>query len=93
MVRSICFDNGKEFAYHDQIASQIGSNTYFATPYHCSEHGSNENTNGLLRQYFPKAKSLNSVTEEQVLEAQNKMNQRPKKVLEYNTPEMIFRRH
>lgn len=90
IVRSITFDNGKEFAYHEQIASALDCQTFFANPYHSWERGTNENTNGLLRQYFPKGVTLDHTSDEEVSQAQRKINTRPKKILGYNTPEVIF---
>jgi len=62
MVLTITFDNGKEFAKHESIAKALDCNAYFAKPYHSWERGQNENANGLLRQYFPKAMGLLDVT-------------------------------
>lgn len=90
MVRSITFDNGKEFCSHEQIADTLACQTYFANSYHSWERGSNENANGLLRQYFPKGKSLDPVSSEKVLWAQDRINNRPKRVLGYNSPERVF---
>jgi IS30 family transposase len=58
VVKTITFDNGKEFAFHEKIANALDCKTYFATPYHSWERGQNENANGLLRQYFPKGEEL-----------------------------------
>ena len=90
-VHTVTFDNGKEFAKHEQVAQTIGCKTYFAKPYHSWERGQNENANGLLRQYFPKAMSLLDVTTEQVLEAVHKLNNRPRKCLGFKTPYEVFR--
>ena len=60
------FDNGKEFTEHETIASELAADIYFAHPYHSWERGLRENSNGLLRQYFPKNMELTDVTEEQV---------------------------
>lgn len=92
MVRSITFDNGKEFAQHELIASELNCQTFFANPYHSWERGSNENANGLLRQYFPKGKSLNFTTSQEVGLVQQKINTRPKKVLGYNCPDAVFKK-
>ena len=85
-VKTITFDNGKEFAYHHKIASALGVETYFAKPYHSWERGSNENTNGLLRQYFPKGTDFGMVSEAEVLQVQRKLNTRPRKCLGFKTP-------
>ena len=57
-MHSITYDNGKEFAGHEQVNQAVGCNSYFAKPYHSWERGQNENANGLLRQYFPKSMRL-----------------------------------
>lgn len=89
-VKTITFDNGKEFAFHEEIAEKLGCETYFAKPYHSWERGQNENANGLLRQYFPKSMELLDVSVKQVLEAVNKLNSRPRKCLGYKTPYEVF---
>jgi IS30 family transposase len=61
--RTITFDNGKEFAFHEEIAKQTGAKTYFATPYHSWERGLNEHTNGLVRQYIPKSTHFDTVND------------------------------
>jgi len=89
-VHTLTFDNGKEFAKHEQVADTLECETYFAKPYHSWERGQNENANGLLRQYFPKARGLLDVTNQQVLEAVHKLNNRPKKCLGFRAPYEIF---
>lgn len=90
-VHTLTFDNGKEFAKHEQVAQALGCKTYFAKPYHSWERGQNENANGLLRQYFPKAMGLLDVTTRQVVEAVHKLNNRPRKCLGFKTPYEVFR--
>ena len=92
-VHTITSDNGKEFAYHDQIADQLNADIYFAHPYSSWERGLNENTNGLLRQYFPKGTDFKQVTQNQVDQAISKLNGRPRKLLEYKRPEQLFLAH
>lgn len=89
-VETITFDNGKEFAQHEKIAHSVKCDTYFAKPYHSWERGQNENANGLLRQYFPKAMELIDVTAQQVFEAVHKLNSRPRKCLGFKTPYEAF---
>ena len=89
-VKSITFDNGKEFSQHEKIARGIGCETYFAKPYHSWERGQNENANGLLRQYFPKKMKLNNISMSQVAVAVDKLNSRPRKCLNYRTPYEMF---
>lgn len=71
---TMTFDNGKEFAKHDTIAAELDVDVYFAHPYHSWERGLNENSNGLLRQYFPKGMELVKVTQEQVQWAVDRLN-------------------
>jgi len=89
-VKTITFDNGKEFAKHEDIAETLGCATYFAKPYHSWERGQNENANGLLRQFFPKKMKLNDVTYDQVFDAVDNLNSRPRKCLKYQTPYEVF---
>ena len=87
---TLTFDNGKEFAEHEFIAQCLEAKVYFARPYHSWERGTNENTNGLLRQYFPKQMSLLNVTRSDVDDAVYALNQRPRKCLGYRTPHEVF---
>lgn len=88
---TITFDNGKEFAEHEKIAAELQASIYFAHPYHSWERGLNENSNGLLRQYFPKGMELTDLTEEQVRQAVDRLNHRPRKVLGFKSPhEVLF---
>jgi IS30 family transposase len=87
---TMTFDNGKEFAEHETIAAELDADVYFAHPYHSWERGLNENSNGLLRQYFPKGMELVKVTQEQVQWAIDRLNHRPRKVLGFRTPFEVF---
>jgi IS30 family transposase len=90
-VETLTYDNGKEFALHEEVSSQLDADAYFAHPYHSWERGLNENTNGLLRQYVPKGMSFNELTEEEVRGMMDKLNNRPRKCLDYKTPnEVLF---
>jgi len=89
-VKTITFDNGKEFSFHEEVARTLACHTYFAKPYHSWERGQNENANGLLRQYFPKSMELIDVTMKQVFDAVHKLNSRPRKCLGYKTPYEVF---
>ena len=86
LVRTITSDNGKEFAYHEKIAANLGCDFYFAHPYHSWERGLNENTNGLLRQYFPKSTDFKTVSTEDVSRSVAQLNARPRKTLLFKTP-------
>ena len=89
-VKTITFDNGKEFALHESVAKAVSCDTYFAKPYHSWERGQNENANGLLRQYFPKSMELVDITFKQVTDAVHRLNSRPRKCLGYKTPYEAF---
>lgn len=86
IFKSITFDNGTEFHGYKQIEETTGVICYFANPHHPWERGSNENFNGLLRQYFPKGKSLSYIGSVKVLAISNKLNNRPRKRLGFKTP-------
>ena len=87
---TVTFDNGKEFADHASIAAELKADIYFAHPYHSWERGLNENSNGLLRQYFPKWMELIDLTEERVQQVVDRLNHRPRKVLGFRTPHEVF---
>jgi IS30 family transposase len=89
-VHTLTSDNGKEFAAHKIISSALESEFYFATPYHSWERGLNENTNGLVRQYFPKRLNFNTLTHSDVKKVEDLLNNRPRKTLNYLTPIEVF---
>ena len=89
-VRTITFDNGKEFAYHEKVAQQLQADMYFAHPYASWERGTNENTNGLIRQYLPKGSDFSSITADQLSFIIERLNHRPRKCLDFLTPAMVF---
>jgi len=89
-VHTITYDNGREFSGHDTVNNALDSKSYFANPYCSWERGLNENTNGLIRQYFPKTMDLRGVTAEELAFVQTRLNRRPRKKLDYATPEAVF---
>lgn len=89
-VHTITFDNGGEFAEHEEIAKSLEADMYFAHPYSSWERGLNENFNGLLRQYIPKGTDLRLVSDERVEQVQTRMNLRPRKCLGFKQPQKIF---
>jgi len=89
-VHTITYDNGMEFAAHQKISDELGSKGYFAAPYHSWERGLNEHTNGLIRQYLPKSFDFKDVTDDEIQAIENKLNHRPRKVLQYRTPFEVF---
>jgi IS30 family transposase len=90
LVHTITADNGKEFAYHEVISESLECDFYFAHPYHSWERGLNENTNGLLRQYFPKSTDFKQVTAGEVTQAVIQLNDRPRKTLAFKTPSALM---
>lgn len=90
LIHTITSDNGKEFANHSNIAEQLNLNFYFAKPYHSWQRGANENLNGLVRQYFPKNCDFTTISDNQIIDIQNKLNNRPRKRLGYKTPNEFF---
>lgn len=87
---TITFDNGKEFAGHKDIAAKLDADIFFAHPYSSFERGCNENTNGLLRQYFPKGSSFDALGYSDIIKVQELLNNRPRKKLYFLTPNEIF---
>ena len=91
LFRSCTLDNGKEFAQHEAISQTLEGHVYFAHPYSSWERGTNENTNGLIRQYFPKDCDFTTITDKQIKQVQDMLNNRPRKVLDMKTPnELLF---
>jgi transposase, IS30 family len=88
--RTITADNGTEFHSYAQIERATGVHFYFATPHHSWERGTNENTNGLIRQYLPKRLSMANITQHHCNVIANKLNARPRKRLDYQTPAECF---
>jgi len=89
-VRTMTFDNGKEFAGFKALERGLGMRSYFARPYHSWERGTNENTNGLLRQFFPKGMDFGTIIQSNVDRALELLNNRPRKCLNYRTPTEVF---
>ena len=89
-VHTITVDNGKEFCQHEQITAALQAPIYFAHPYASWERGLNENTNGLVRQYFPKKHDFARITNAAVQRVEGLLNNRPRKTLGYRTPNEVF---
>jgi transposase, IS30 family len=88
--RTMTFDNGKEFAEHELLAAATGMSIYFARPYCAWQRGTNENTNGLVRQYLPKGTDLTAYSHHEVAALQSSLNGRPRKRLGYLTPREVL---
>ncbi len=89
-VQTITLDNGSEFADHETVAKAVTAATYFCDPYCSGQRGTNENTNGLIRQYFPKGTDFRQVTDAKLRKVVEKLNDRPRKRLGYRTPAQVF---
>lgn len=89
-VKTLTYDNGKEFCGHARIDEALNSTGYFARPFASWERGSNENFNGLLRQYVPKKRTMTNITDEEIKMIENRLNNRPRKRLGFRTPAEVF---
>jgi IS30 family transposase len=92
-VATLTADNGKEFAYHEKVTASLGCDVYFADPYCSWQRGLNENTNGLLRQYWPKSTDFKKIEQSEVKAVIVKLNDRPRKKLNYKTPAQLMAEH
>jgi IS30 family transposase len=92
-IITITYDNGTEFANHENIAKNLGCEVYFARPYKSCDRGLNEHTNGKIRWFFPKKTDFGDVTEDEIEYVQNLLNDRPRKSLNYLTPNEVVNKH
>jgi len=90
LVHTVTLDNGKEFSLHESMSVTLKADVFFAKPYHSWERGLNENTNGLVRQYFPKRIPFDRISEIDLQRVVRKLNHRPRKCLGYKTPFEVF---
>ncbi len=88
--KTITSDNGTEFHQYRKIEARCKTKFYFANPYHSWDRGSNENVNGLIRQYLPKTVSMANLTQQQCNQIASKLNRRPRKRHNYKTPEEMY---
>ena len=88
-LHTVTSDNGKEFAHHAIMAQALKVRFFFAHPYAAWERGLNENTNGLIRQYFPKPRPFATITQQEIQQVMNKLNNRPRKSLGFKTPNQV----
>lgn len=87
--KTMTYDNGIEMANHKWLSENTGMDIYFAHPYSSWERGTNENTNGLIRRFLPKGTDFNTITTEELKQIENNLNNRPRKVLGFKTPNEI----
>ena len=93
LVLTITADNGKEFAYHKEVSKKLECDYFFADPYCSWQRGLNENTNGLLRQYWPKSTDFKLIHDEAVRSKLIQLNNRPRKVILCQTPIEMMMKH
>ena len=93
LLKTFTFDNGTEFYYHAKLNKKLGVKVYFADPYNSGQRGSNENTNGLIRQYFPKTLGYESISHQAVKKVQELINHRPRRRLNFQTPAAVLGKH
>ena len=91
--KTMTYDNGSEMAEHKSITQSTGMKVYFAHPYSSWERGTNENTNGLIRQYFPKKRSFVTITQQEIEFVMDRLNNRPRKCLGFKSPNQVFFNH
>jgi len=89
-IKTITSDNGTEFHGYEEVETKTGVKFYFCVPYHSWERGSNENTNGLIRQYLPKGRSMKDVTQRKCDSIATQLNHRPRKRYGYIAPEVLY---
>lgn len=89
-VHTLTSDNGREFSEHETIAKTLNAGFYFCHPYSSWERGLNENTNGLIRQFFPKHMKFDTITDEHVKQVEDNLNNRPRKSLGYKSPNEVY---
>jgi len=92
-VHTITSDNGREFADHERIARELRTDIYFAHPYSSWERATNENMNGLVRQYFPKKLNFAKITDDDIEFVMERLNNRPRKCLDFRSPKQVFFNH
>jgi IS30 family transposase len=88
--RSMTLDNGREFSQHKRLTALTGIEVYFAKPYAAWQRGTNENTNGLLRQFFPKGTDFTRISRYEVARVETLLNERPRRRLGYRTPREVL---
>ena len=92
-IKTLTSDNGLEFANHKEISANIACDFYFARPYRSSDRGLNEHTNGKIRKYIPKGTNIDTISNQFIAQIENDLNNRPRKVLNYRTPNEVINKY
>ena len=92
-IRTLTSDNGTEFANHKAISENIACDFYFARPYRSCDRGLNEHTNGKIRKYIPKGTNIDTISKETIRQIENDLNNRPRKALNYKTPNEVVAKY
>jgi transposase, IS30 family len=90
MRKTLTYDRGSEMSMHKELARRLKIDIYFCDPYKPSQRGTNENTNGLIREYLPKGMDLSTLTDQQLRFIEDRLNNRPRKILKFKTPNEVF---
>ncbi len=88
--KSLTYDQGREMSLHKQVAADLNLTVYFADPHSPWQRGSNENTNGLVREYLPKGSDLSIYSQDELNEIADRLNTRPRKKLDFQTPQEVY---
>jgi len=91
-VKTLTFDNGSDFTYHEKIAEKLSAKTYFCNHYSSRKRGTNENTNGLIRQFFPKGADFKDVTHKKLEKIRFLINNRPRETRKCKSEKEIFKK-
>lgn len=91
--KTLTLDNGKEFSQHEALAERLGLDVFFAQPYCAWQRGTNENTNGLIRQFFPKGTDFTRIRDDEIARVETSLNERPRRRHGYQTPSAILAKH
>ena len=89
-MRILTYDNGLEFANHEEVSKALGSKAYFCNPYHSWEKGGVENYNGLVRQYYPKGSSFSEIDIRELARNEKEINERPRETLGFKSPSELL---
>lgn len=88
--KTMTYDQGSEMALHETLSAQLKMDIFFCDPHSPWQRGSNENANGLVREYLPKGMDLSQVSHQQLTAIEHSLNNRPRKILNFHSPHEVF---